>query len=185
MHYCIQIEYILVRFDDENKTAKVSLRGADLLTILNERENADPKGVKSLWRPEYGAYMIESTPGQPYGCSLSHFNVVEANMRYRRHEVTELLHASESIMSITNFPRLGTPHFTYPDCEPTPSAADGLTRSLYFPDAAIFPGHPRYRTVTANVMGRKGAKMDINLNGMFSHIYILDKHYVPQLFEAT
>lgn len=62
-------------------------------------------GVKSLWRPEYGAYMIEGTPGQPYGGLLAHFNVVEANMRYRRTEAAEFLGPDEYLMSLTNFPR--------------------------------------------------------------------------------
>lgn len=32
--------------------------------------------------------MIEGTPGKPYGGLLAHFNVVEANMKHRRSEVT-------------------------------------------------------------------------------------------------
>lgn len=62
-------------------------------------------GVKSLWRPEYGAYMVEGTPGKPYGGLLAHFNIVEANMRYRRAEASKLLQEGEVLMSITNFPR--------------------------------------------------------------------------------
>lgn len=62
-------------------------------------------GVKSLWRPEYGAYMIEGTPGRPYGGLLAHFNIVEANMKYRRTEAAALLGPGEYLMSITNFPR--------------------------------------------------------------------------------
>ena len=61
--------------------------------------------VKSLWRPEYGAYMVEGTPGKPYGGLLAHFNIVEANMRYRRTEASKLLKEGEVLMSITNFPR--------------------------------------------------------------------------------
>lgn len=101
-----EVEYIIVKFFDNKKEAKVSLRGVDLLQILNEKEQADPEGVKSLWRPEYGAYMIEGTPGQPYGGLLAHFNIVEANMRNRREEVSELLDPTESVMTITSFPRL-------------------------------------------------------------------------------
>lgn len=100
-----EVEYIIVKFDDEKKTAKVSLRAQEILAALNEKENADPKGVKSLWRPEYGAYMVEGTPGQPYGGLLAHFNIVEANMRYRREEVSELLKPGEVILSLTSFPR--------------------------------------------------------------------------------
>lgn len=61
--------------------------------------------VKSLWRPEYGGYMVEGTPGKPYGGLLAHFNIVEANMQYRRAEASALLQDGEVIMSITNFPR--------------------------------------------------------------------------------
>lgn len=120
-------------------------------------------GVKSLWRPEYGAYMIEGTPGQPYGGLLAHFNVVEANMRYRRQEVSELLHSDEAVMSITNFPRLGAPNFTWPIYKPQPNNEEGAARSLYFPDEAIFPGHPRFKTLTRNIRQRRGEKVNILL----------------------
>ncbi|KAJ6635583.1 Glutamate--cysteine ligase [Pseudolycoriella hygida] len=158
-----EVEYILVKFDDENKTAQVSLRAAEVLAKLNEKEMADPNGVKSLWRPEYGAYMVEGTPGKPYGGLLAHFNVVEANMRYRRQEVTELLPAGETVMSITSFPRLGTIGFTYPIHQTTPDDENSSARSLYFPDEAIFPGHPRFKTLTRNIRQRRGEKVDINL----------------------
>lgn len=49
--------------------------------------------------------MVEGTPGKPYGGLLAHFNIVEANMRYRRAEASTLLKEGEVIMSITNFPR--------------------------------------------------------------------------------
>lgn len=158
-----EVEYILVYFDDENQTAKVSLRAQDLLTLLNEKEAQDPTGVNSLWRPEYGAYMIEGTPGKPYGGLLAHINVVEANMRYRRQELMELLKPGEAVMSITNFPRLGAPRFTHPEYKPTPDDENCAARSLYFPDEAIFPGHPRFKTLTRNIRKRRGEKVSINL----------------------
>ena len=37
----------------------------------------------STWRPEYAAYMVEGTPGKPYGGLMAHFNLVEANMKLR------------------------------------------------------------------------------------------------------
>lgn len=158
-----EVEYIIVRFDDERKTAQVSLRAREMLAVLNEKEAADPQGVKSLWRPEYGAYMIEGTPGKPYGGLLAHFNVVEANMRYRRLEVAEMLAPGEHVMSITNFPRLGSPNFTFPPAKPTPEDEACAARSLYFPDDAIYPGHPRFKTLTRNIRQRRGEKVSINL----------------------
>lgn len=109
--------------------------------------------------------MVEGTPGQPYGGLLAHFNVVEANMRYRRNEVTELLPPGETVMSITNFPRLGSPLFTHPPYYPTPDDEAAASRSLYFPDEAIFPGHPRFKNLTRNIRQRRGEKVDINLTG--------------------
>lgn len=158
-----EVEYIIVRFDDEKKETQVSLRAREMLAVLNEKEHSDPTGVKSLWRPEYGAYMIEGTPGKPYGGLLAHFNVVEANMRYRRIEVAELLPPGEHVMSITNFPRLGALNFTYPPAKPTPEDESCAARSLYFPDEAIYPGHPRFKTLTRNIRQRRGEKVSINL----------------------
>ncbi|CAK1599941.1 unnamed protein product [Parnassius mnemosyne] len=156
-----EVEYIIVKFDDENERATVSLRADELLPKLQEKEHADPQNVKSLWRPEYGAYMIEGTPGKPYGGLLAHFNIVEANMQYRRAEASMLLKSGEVIMSITNFPRLGCPNFTSPPYKPNPKK--GVTLSHYFPDEAIFPGHPRFKTLTSNIRKRRGQKVAINL----------------------
>ncbi|KAL2725268.1 glutamate--cysteine ligase catalytic subunit [Vespula squamosa] len=157
-----EVEYVLVKFDDVAKTAKLSLRAEEILKVLNEKEQKDPLNVKSLWRPEYGAYMIEGTPGKPYGGLLAHFNVVEANMRYRRQEATKLLKHGEVLMSLTNFPRYSRAlDFTDPPAVPTPTA--GASRSLFFPDEAIYPGHPRFKTLTKNIRERRGEKVAINI----------------------
>lgn len=100
-----EIEYIIVKFSDEKKEAKVSLRAEEILPVLNEEEQQNPDTVKFLWRPEFAAYMIEGTPGQPYGGTLAHFNIVETNMRMRRQEATKLLKKDECVMSLTSFPR--------------------------------------------------------------------------------
>lgn len=39
-----QVEYVLVKFDDKNKVARVSLRAQELLAILNQREAENPTG---------------------------------------------------------------------------------------------------------------------------------------------
>lgn len=108
-----EVEYIIVKFDHTNKIARVRLCAQDILGQLNEKEANDPHNVKSLWRPEYGAYMIEGTPGKPYGGLLAHFNIVEANMRYRREEAQQLLGPDEVLMTITNFPSFRWPRHRY------------------------------------------------------------------------
>lgn len=59
----------------------------------------------TLWRPEYGSYMIEGTPGQPYGGTMSEFNTVEGNMRKRRREASSVLNPRETLCTVTAFPR--------------------------------------------------------------------------------
>ena len=39
--------------------------------------------TRALWRPEYGAFMLEATPFAPYGGSMKEFLCVEASMRLR------------------------------------------------------------------------------------------------------
>lgn len=158
-----EVEYVLIKFDDDNQVAQVSLRADEILTKLQEKELQDPTTVKSLWRPEYAAYMVEGTPGKPYGGLLAHFNVVESSMKYRREEVAQLLGPGEAVMSITNFPRLGCPKFSSPSFDVRPTDPECAAQSLYFPDEAIFGGHPRFKTLTRNIRQRRGKKVSINL----------------------
>jgi glutamate--cysteine ligase catalytic subunit len=41
------------------------------------------KVFESSWKPEYARYMIEGTPGQPYGSTLEDLLLVEDNMMKR------------------------------------------------------------------------------------------------------
>ncbi|XP_024085611.1 glutamate--cysteine ligase catalytic subunit [Cimex lectularius] len=167
-----EVEYMIVKFDDDNKKASLSLRGQELLSILNEKEAKNPDSVKSVWRPEYGAYMVEGTPGKPYGCLLAHFNIVEANMRYRREEAQQLLKEDERLITVTSYPRLGCGVFTNPVHMPNPN--EGSSRSLFIPDEVIYPGHPRFKTLTRNIRMRRGEKVAINLP-----VYRDDKTMTP------
>uniref|UniRef100_A0A2R5LLU7 Glutamate--cysteine ligase n=1 Tax=Ornithodoros turicata TaxID=34597 RepID=A0A2R5LLU7_9ACAR len=156
-----EVEYMLIEFDHVNRKARVKLRAKEILAILQKKELEDPKHVKSLWRPEFGAYMIEGTPGRPYGSLISHFNIVEANMKARREEVAALLHENEELICLTSFPMLGCPDFTSPPS--TPSPKDSNLRSLFFTDEAAYSGHPRFHTLARNVRERRGKKVVINI----------------------
>lgn len=161
---------MLIRFDHEHKRTRVVLKAEEFLNIMDEREAKEGDERKVLWRPEFGAYMIEGTPGAPYGADhleqgaglLANFKVVEPNMKLRRQEMQELLAKEEMLLSITSFPRLvmyksiknfvahsfsifslGCPGFTDPESKSNP--VDGVSGSLFFPDDAIFSGHPRFK----------------------------------------
>jgi glutamate--cysteine ligase catalytic subunit len=57
------VEYIIVKFDHENKKAKLALKAEELLSTLQEPEKRGELNLTSLWRPEYASYMVEGTPG--------------------------------------------------------------------------------------------------------------------------
>uniref|UniRef100_A0A914V6Y5 Glutamate--cysteine ligase n=1 Tax=Plectus sambesii TaxID=2011161 RepID=A0A914V6Y5_9BILA len=160
-----EIEYTIVKFDEANKKVRVSLRAEELLSRLQAAEEVNALvGTENrfLWRPEYASYMVEGTPGVPYGGLLACFNVVENNMRRRREEVSKLLKRDESVMSIS-FPWLGCPDFTFPHADPTPQDPNAVSRSLFYPDEAIFGGHPRFKNLTKNIRNRRGSKVAINV----------------------
>ncbi|XP_012874519.1 PREDICTED: glutamate--cysteine ligase catalytic subunit [Dipodomys ordii] len=101
-----EVEYMLVSFDHENKKVQLVLSGEDVLETLQEKGERTNPNHPTLWRPEYGSYMIEGTPGQPYGGTMSEFNTVQDNMRKRRQEATSVLGENQALCTITSFPRL-------------------------------------------------------------------------------
>lgn len=55
-----QVEYILVKFDDKNKVARVSLRAQELLAILNQREADNPTGETNVQLTILFAYINQT-----------------------------------------------------------------------------------------------------------------------------
>ena len=58
-----EIEYMVVKMDEEKGVARLALRAQELLPKLMEAELRGDKDLDAVWRPEYAAYMIEGTPG--------------------------------------------------------------------------------------------------------------------------
>ncbi|XP_062520742.1 glutamate--cysteine ligase catalytic subunit-like [Corticium candelabrum] len=157
-----ELEYTLVYFDHEKKQAKLYINGPSILEKLQAKQEEDAS-KSSIWVPEYASYMLEATPGKPWVFigDLSEFNTVEANMKLRRQQALTMLEGTGvSLLTITAFPRIGCPSFTEPLALPS---QDGVCRSLFFPDEAIYPTHPRFRTLTKNIRERRGAKVAMNL----------------------
>ena len=88
-----ELEYIVVDTDKGQRTVKLSLRAEQVLSSLQQVENNDIKTKSGMinnrgtsdssWKPEYARYMIEGTPGSPYGPTLRDLLLVEENMRQR------------------------------------------------------------------------------------------------------
>uniref|UniRef100_A0A8C9WW58 Glutamate--cysteine ligase n=1 Tax=Scleropages formosus TaxID=113540 RepID=A0A8C9WW58_SCLFO len=99
-----EVEYMLMAVDEENEKVQLVLRGSEVLQTLQEKGEKINPNHPTLWRPEYGSYMIEGTPGQPYGGNMSDFNTVEDNMGKRRREALSVLKENETLGTITSFP---------------------------------------------------------------------------------
>ncbi|XP_069107021.1 glutamate--cysteine ligase catalytic subunit-like [Argopecten irradians] len=156
-----EVEYMLVKFDDEKKTARLRLDADRVLAILQQREKDTPHDHPTTWRPEYASYMVEGTPGKPYGGLFAHFNVVEANMKLRREEIQKCLGTNEVPLSLTSYPRTGCGVFSDPPTKPDP--INGASRSLFYPDEVVYLGHPRFLTLTRNIRERREEKVCINI----------------------
>uniref|UniRef100_A0A8C9L7U4 Glutamate--cysteine ligase n=1 Tax=Pavo cristatus TaxID=9049 RepID=A0A8C9L7U4_PAVCR len=98
-----EVEYMLVKFDHENKKVRLVLSGEEVLQTLQDKGEKINPNHPTLWRPEYGSYMIEGTPGQPYGGTMSEFNTVQDNMRKRRQEAASVLKENEAVCTQLSF----------------------------------------------------------------------------------
>ncbi|GAB9463773.1 Glutamate-cysteine ligase catalytic subunit [Globisporangium polare] len=164
-----ELEYGVFKMDARTRQARLSLRGAEILAQLREKEEkfkgSDANADGCNWVPEYGAWMIEGTPSVPYGGFTSDLRKVEGNMRLRRARLLELLHEDEIAPTVTAFPMMGVKDFTFPHTEPLGPVA----MSSYVSDAVINP-HPRFATLTRNIRKRRTRKVDIRVP-LFKDVY--------------
>ncbi|VDM33799.1 unnamed protein product [Hydatigera taeniaeformis] len=184
LYFGDEIEYTLVHIDPKTKAARVLLIASELIPYMQWEENKLPpplwhsiltadsipnsvlfvdsgSQIDVLWRPEYAAYMIEGTPGKPFGHLPEYMNTVEFNMQKRREQVQKRLPENCYIMCLSAFPRLGCPDFTFPPARPTPTK--GASQSLFYPDEAINDSIPRFGVLTRNIRERRGSKVVINV----------------------
>ena len=152
-----EMEYMLVKFDDEKKEAKVTCKSSELLKILHEKERLNISN--GIWSPEFGAYLLESSPLKPYAGPFEHFKTVEDDIRRRREEVQKLLGKDECIMTLVNSLRFGCKAFTHPAYETRPEDPKSFGKSSYIPDEIIYSGHPRYLYITKNIQSRRGERL--------------------------
>lgn len=156
-----ELEYVVVAFDHPHRNAPLSLRQGE---ILHELEAA-AEGRSSdypQFHPEYGRFMLETTPGQPFGASPTDLLAVEPDMRLRRLIVRQHLRPNEVPLTVTSYPMLGAPRPGQPFIEPAHAPDGHASQSLFLPDQVINQ-HVRFPTLTANIRKRRGKKVAINV----------------------
>ncbi|KAK0789971.1 glutamate--cysteine ligase [Friedmanniomyces endolithicus] len=168
-----EIEYLVVAFDDEKREVKLSLRQADILTALaNDAELLKQGGgVPDLqegrkksgknaptFHPEFGRFMLEATPGAPWGIGFKDLLDVEPDMKWRREIANNHMYAHEYPITMTTFPLLGDRKSIIPYYPPNGSQL----RSQFVPDEIANP-HIRFPTLAANIRARRGRKVELNV----------------------
>jgi len=89
-----EIEYMICKASNNDKIQLV-LRGEDIF------EDLDSNQTDELWRPEFASYMLEGTPGQPYGSTLKDLLKVEkARVTMNRISVNQIEYNVTPIWSI-------------------------------------------------------------------------------------
>ncbi|KAL7415490.1 glutamate-cysteine ligase catalytic subunit [Mrakia frigida] len=158
-----EIEYIIVAFDDATKNAYLALSQTEILNklegVVMDMECGKDE-VPPTFHPEFGRYMLESTPGAPYDVSIGSLLSVEANMRLRRKIARAHLADNEIPMTFTSWPRLGVTDAPYSDPH-FPTKGDAM-RSLFVGDEVINE-HVRFPTLASNIRTRRGSKVAINV----------------------
>lgn len=140
-----EIEYGIFKRDSDGHF-DLSMRGTDIRQTLAELE----KGYKGLkagceWQPEYGSWMVEAVPRDPYSGFVSSLFDVEKNMQLRRTRMHAVLHDDEIAPSTSNFPMLGVEGYGHAE-----AAGGPVANSRFVSDAVINP-HPRFGTLTRNI----------------------------------
>ncbi|KAL8826708.1 MAG: hypothetical protein Q9191_003633 [Dirinaria sp. TL-2023a] len=168
-----EIEYLVVAYDDAHHKVRLSLRQADILDALAKDEALCQKGgcvpdlqsvdhshdTLPVFHPEFGRFMLEATPGKPWGIGLKDLLDVEPNMKWRRRIAMEHMEPNEYPITLTTFPRLGTrDDFITPYYPPSGERL----RSQFLPDQIANP-HIRFPTLAANIRARRGRKVEINV----------------------
>ncbi|ROT41378.1 glutamate-cysteine ligase [Sodiomyces alkalinus F11] len=118
-----------------------------------------PDHPKPVFHPEFGRFMLEATPGKPWGIDFKELLDVEPDMRLRRKIAKKHMRPDEFPITLTTFPRIGCPgDFTDPYYPPS----GPRLRSQFVPDEIANP-HIRFPTLAANIRWRRGRKVQVNV----------------------
>ncbi|KAI1332812.1 glutamate-cysteine ligase [Xylariaceae sp. FL0255] len=168
-----EVEYLVVTYSKDDPKVLLSLRQADILKALAADEELCARGggvpdIQDLktqkdplpvFHPEFGRFMLEATPGKPWGIGFKELLTVESDMKTRRRIAKDHMKSEEYPITLTTFPRLGVPGvFTDPYY---PTSGPKL-RSQFVPDEIANP-HIRFPTLAANIRWRRGKKVQVNV----------------------
>jgi glutamate--cysteine ligase catalytic subunit len=172
---------------DGASVAKISLRSPEILAELRTvEESLQLSGAKDeetcTWMPEYGRWMLESTPGKPFE-GLDGIAGVEQQLALRRRRLYAALRPDEVAPTLTAFPLLGVGDFSEPSFEPM----GPVLNSLFVSDEVVFP-HPRFPTLAKNIRERRGSKVEIRrpkMKDTHTNVVHQASDFIPQSIDEA
>ncbi|RCI12600.1 hypothetical protein L249_1028 [Ophiocordyceps polyrhachis-furcata BCC 54312] len=172
-----EVEYLVVNYSADDERVLLSLRQAEILDALTAGEHLTRNGGGAnhvddepvprpardnplpVFHPEFGRFMLEATPGKPWGIGFKELLDVEPDMKLRRRIAKDHMRSDEYPITLTTFPRLGCRgQFTLPYFPPS----GPRLRSQFVPDEIANP-HIRFPTLAANIRSRRGRKVQVNV----------------------
>lgn len=154
-----EIEYgIFARHGSSNYDLALG-RGTEIRQYLANLENntSSPSVTAAEWQPEYGSWMVEAVPRDPYDGYVADLLQVEKSLQWRRRRLHYALKDGEIAPSVSNFPMMGVAG--YPHSE---NSRGPIANSKFLSDAVINP-HPRMQALTQNIRSRRGSNVLIRL----------------------
>lgn len=153
-----EIEYGVLKKSKITNNFDLSLRSQEIREQLKLLEkDFDYLSEGCIWQPEYGNWMVEATPRDPYTGYISDLLKVEKNMQLRRKRLHNVLLQDEIAPSVTVFPMMGVTGYDHS----TPNRGPA-SNSAYISDKVINP-HPRFPTLTDNIRKRRGSNVNISI----------------------
>lgn len=149
-----ELEHQLTVVDPKDGSVRLSLNAADVLEKLTHL--TDHEGVD--WRPEYGSFMVESVPREPFDLTTASMCSVEGNQK-KRYELLDK-HGGPNVIATTlvTFPLMGVGKFSTAKTQDSPHS-----QSIFVPDECINATHPRFANLTANIRLRRQRKVCIQV----------------------
>lgn len=155
-----ELEYMIVHRDD----GTLWTGAAELIPALNNSLYQEINGWKKpKFLTEYGSFMIECIPGEPFPDDLSEaLTLIEPAMNAHSQILKHSLPADTQCLTLAVYPFLGL-------SEGVRQRNNGnISDSRYHIPDELINKHPRYGTLSKNIRARRGSKVDIRVPKEFS-----------------
>lgn len=148
-----EIEFHLLNMDSNSRSPRLQTNTEAIFAALSTEQDF-------YVQPEFGSWMIEAVPANPYEFNGDPFQVLR-NMDLRRAKINSLCREGDVLFAGTAFPLLGVGDYFVPNSNrkyDPEIKKNPYSRSQFVHDE-IITDHPRFPTNVENIRQRRGEKM--------------------------